>query len=213
MQKPSIVLLSVLLLLPEACVTLRIPVANRRVVSAAALATLVCPTASRARTPGSTDVDEAIAQVKDARAALRELSKDWDTYACINDEGMACNIDAARRVLGGVAPQRGDAAIAVAKQTPLYRIDGAFSSIRKYALDAEAGSWGANLDIESFVNTAEEITFAIKKADDSFYGVVFTMKGSTMISNSYKEAKNSVDRALRDFDTLLELLVDAKAPL
>jgi hypothetical protein len=57
-------------------------------------------------------VDEAIAQIKDGAAALRDLRADWESYAVINSEGRAGNIDAARRILGGVAPQRGDAAIA-----------------------------------------------------------------------------------------------------
>lgn len=95
-----------------------------------------------ARTPGSSDVSEAIQQIIDGRAALRRLQQDWSTYACIDKEGRACNIDAARKILGGVAPQRGDAAIEVAKATPLYRIDGAFKALRLYALDAADSDWG-----------------------------------------------------------------------
>ena len=73
--------------------------------------------AAAARTPGSEDVLEAIIQIKDAAAALRKLRSEWDQYAVIDGEGRAGNIDAARRILGGVAPQRGDAAIEVAKAT------------------------------------------------------------------------------------------------
>ena len=52
--------------------------------------------------------------------------------------------------MGGVAPQRGEAAIEVAKVTPLYRIDGAFAAVRKAALKSDDG-WGAALDVEEFV--------------------------------------------------------------
>ena len=75
------------------------------------------------------------------------------TVHCALTVRLAVNgtdIDAARRVLGGVAPQRGDAAIEVAKQTPLYRIDGAFAAVRKAALNTDDG-WGAALDVEEFV--------------------------------------------------------------
>ena len=121
-----------------------------------------------ARTPGSTDVTEAVEQIRDGSDALRGLAKEWATYACIDGEGRACNIDAARKILGGVAPQRGDAAIEVAKSTPLYRIDGAFAAVRTYALNAGDGSWGSALDVEAFVETAEDIVMALKKTDDSY---------------------------------------------
>lgn len=54
-----------------------------------------------------------------------------------------------------VQPQRGDAAIAVAKLTPLYRIDGAFAAVRKFALSVD-GSWADALDIEAFVECVAE---------------------------------------------------------
>ena len=44
--------------------------------------------------------------------------------------------------LGGVPPQRGEVARLAAEATPLYRVDGAFAAIRKFALSAEDG-WGA----------------------------------------------------------------------
>ena len=165
-----------------------------------------------ARAPGSSDVNEAIEQIKDARAALIQLQKDWSQYACIDKEGRACNIDAARKILGGVAPQRGDAAIAVAKQTPLYRIDGAFKAIRTFALNAAEDSWGEALDVEAFSDRGEDIAFALKRADDGFYSVVFASKGSTMLENIYKDAKAGVDRSVSDFDEVLRLLKDAAAP-
>ena len=119
-----------------------------------------------ARTPGSTDVTEAVEQIRDGSDALRGLAKEWATYACIDGEGRACNIDAARKILGGVAPQRGDAAIEVAKSTPLYRIDGAFAAVRTYALNAGDGSWGSALDVEAFVETAEDIVMASRALID-----------------------------------------------
>jgi hypothetical protein len=129
---------------------------------------VLLPTQAHARTPGSFDPVEALTQIQDASAELKRLRREWETYAVIDQEGRAGNIDAARRILGGVAPQRGDAAIAVAKATPLYRIDGAFAAVRKAALDAEPDSWGSKLDIEDFVETSERVCFDLKKADDSF---------------------------------------------
>mmetsp|Transcript_39325 Transcript_39325/g.97455 ORF Transcript_39325/g.97455 Transcript_39325/m.97455 type:complete len:155 (+) Transcript_39325:2-466(+) len=152
-----------------------------------------------------------MAQIQDAAEALRALRRDWEAYAVIDSEGRAGNIDAARRVLGGVAPQRGEAAIAVAKVTPLYRIDGAFAAVRKAALEGNE-AWGASLDIEDFVETSEDIVLALKKADDSFYGVVFASKGSTMLSSIYREARSSVDQAVVDFDRIMRMLKDAGAP-
>ena len=70
------------------------------------------PAAAVARTPGSEDLGEAITQIKDAKEAVRMMRAEWSFYAVIDKEGRAGNIDAARRVLGGVAPQRGEAAVA-----------------------------------------------------------------------------------------------------
>ena len=56
-----------------------------------------------------------------------------------------------------------DAAIEVAKLTPLYRIDGAFKAVRTYSLNAPDDSWGAKLDVEAFVEKGEDICFALKK--------------------------------------------------
>ena len=52
----------------------------------------------------------------------------------------------------------------------------------------------------------------MKQADDSFYGVVFASKGSSMLSKIYDEAKASVDRSIKDFDTIIRLLKEASAP-
>ena len=40
----------------------------------------------------------------------RNPIQEWSSYAVIDSEGRAGNIDAARRILGGAAPQRGEAA-------------------------------------------------------------------------------------------------------
>lgn len=80
---------------------------SRRAVLLGGSACAGVPAAALARTPGSDDVGEAIQQIRDADAALRRLQREWSTYACIDKEGRACNIDAARKILGGVAPQRG----------------------------------------------------------------------------------------------------------
>ena len=46
----------------------------------------------------------------------------------------------------------------------------------------------------------------------SFYGVVFASKGSTQLEGIYKEARQSVDKALKEFDEIIGLLQEAKAP-
>ncbi len=165
-----------------------------------------------ARTPGSQDPNEAIEQIVDASIALKALRRDWTSYAVIDAEGRAGNIDAARKVLGGVAPQRGEAAIAVAKATPLYRVDGAFAAIRQAALNADDSTWAARLDVEEFVELGERIFFDLQKADNDFYGVVFASKGTTQLSKIYDEAKSCVDRSIDNFDRMLVLLKDANAP-
>ena len=165
-----------------------------------------------ARTPGSADVTEAIAQILDARIALRQLRADWSSYAVVNAEGRAGDaVDQARRILGGVAPQRGDAAIALAEATPLYRIDGAFNAVRKFAL-GDAAAWASSLEIEPFVECGDDIAFRIQKIDDSFYSVVYASKGSAQLEKIYGEARAEVDRALADFDAVLGLLREAGAP-
>ena len=63
------------------------------------------PAAALARTPGSEDVGEAVQQIEDAAAALKKLRSEWSSFAVIDAEGRAGNIDAARKILGGVAPQ------------------------------------------------------------------------------------------------------------
>ena len=151
-------------------------------------------------------------QIVDASAALKKLRAEWSTYAVIDAEGRAGNIDAARKILGGVAPQRGEAAIAVAKATPLYRIDGAFTAVRRALLDADSGSWADSVDVESFVELGERISFGLQKADNAFYGVVFASKGSSQLQKMYDEARESVERSIVDFDDVLVMLRAAHAP-
>jgi hypothetical protein len=97
---------------------------------------LLLPLSAQARAPGSKDVSEAVAQIQDAAQDLRKLQSEWSLYTVIDPEGRAGSTDGARRILGGIAPQAGDAAIAVAKKTPLYRIDVAFKTVRTAALEA-----------------------------------------------------------------------------
>jgi len=175
---------------------------------------VLAPGASvQARSPGSTDPQEAVQQIVHAAAALRALRRDWAEYAVIDAEGRAGNIDAARKILGGVAPQRGEAAMAVAKATPLYRVDGAFAAIRAACLDsADDDSWATRLDVEEFVELGEKIAFDLQKADGDFYGVVFASKGSAQLAKIYDEAKACVDRSIVNFDRVLALLMEVRAP-
>lgn len=188
---------------------------SRRAVLGAVAAGAALPhgmsSMATARVPGSENVGEAVEQIIAGRESLVKLQKEWATYACVDKEGRACNIDAARKILGGVAPQRGEAAIEVAKVTPLYRIDNAFAAVRKFSLNDEDG-WGSKLDVEAFVEKSDDVVFALKKTDDSFYGVVFASKGSTMIEGIYAEAKKAVDKSVVDLDTLLAQLKDVGCP-
>ena len=73
----------------------------------------------------------------------------------IDAEGRAGDVNPARRILGGVAPQRGQEAFDVAIATPLYRCDKAFDAVRKAALNADSGSWLTSFDIEDFVERSD----------------------------------------------------------
>ena len=168
---------------------------------------------AHARAPGSQDIPEAVRQIGDAAVDLKALQRDFDKYAVVDAEGRAVT-DAtvgARRILGGVAPLSGTAAIQVAQMTPLYRIDGAFNVIRKAALEG-GGDWGDGLDLLAFEEVAERILFQLQKADGDFYSVQFASKGTTQITGIYKEAKEQVDQGVVDFDRILLLLKEADAP-
>ena len=175
------------------------------------------PQPAYARAPGSTNANEAIQQIKDGKKALETLLDNFDTYAQIDSEGRAKSTDEARRILGGIAPQGGTVAIEVAKATPLYRIDGAFTAVRKTILDADEksssdDSWGLNMDLFAFEELAEKLVYELSKADGDFYSVLFASKGTTMIRDIFVEAKSLVKQGIKDFDAMLDLLRDAGAP-
>jgi len=191
-------------------------VALSKIVTAAGttIGTLSFVHPALARAPGSGDATEAIEQIRDAARDLKRLQRDFDQYATLTDEGMAGdNTAGARRILGGIAPQAGITAIETAKLTPLYRIDGAFSVVRKAAIASEdKNSWSFQLDIATFEEVAERVLFAVQKADGDFYGVSFAAKGTTQIKGIYKEAKGSIDKGIIDLDIMLGLLKDVGAP-
>ena len=188
------------------------PLPDRRAALVGAAGAVLLPRRACARAPGSEDVDEALAQIRDAAVALKSLRRDWASYALIDAEGRAGDVNPARRILGGVAPQRGQEAYDVAIATPLYRCDKAFDAVRKAALNADSGSWLTSFDIEDFVERSDDIARALKKADDAFYSVTFASKGSGQLTAIYDDAKAGVDLALREFDAVLGLLNSAGAP-
>jgi hypothetical protein len=169
------------------------------------------------RAPGSKDLYEAIEQIRGASRDLKTLQQNWDMYAVIDQEGRSVGDSTvmARRILGGVGPLAGDSAIAVAKATPLYRIDGAFAAVRKAAI-ANAGDddppWISELDLLAFEELSERIQFALQKADGDFYSVAFASKGSKQINGIFKEAKAQVDQGILDFEAIMGLLKEAGAP-
>ena len=188
------------------------PLPDRRAALVGAAGAVLLPRRACARAPGSEDVGEALAQIRDAAVALKSLRRDWASYALIDAEGRAGDVNPARRILGGVAPQRGQEAFDVAIATPLYRCDKAFDAVRKAALNADSGSWLTSFDIEDFVERSDDIARALKKADDAFYSVTFASKGSGQLTAIYDDAKAGVDLALREFDAVLGLLAVAGAP-
>ena len=130
------------------------PLPDRRAALVGAAGAVLLPRRACARAPGSEDVGEALAQIRDAAVALKALRRDWASYALIDAEGRAGDVNPARRILGGVAPQRGQEAFDVAIATPLYRCDKAFDAVRKAALNADSG-WLASFDIEDFVERSD----------------------------------------------------------
>jgi hypothetical protein len=147
-----------------------LPIATRTTALITILTTSAPPPA-KARAPGSKDIAESVTQIQDAVVALQALLQNWDQYATIDAEGRAGSTDAARRILGGIAPQAGRTAIEVAQKTPLYRMDGAFHAIRQQAaaLEEEDSSWLGALDLPRFEELVERILFALQKADGDFY--------------------------------------------
>ena len=188
------------------------PLPDRRAALVGAAGAVLLPRRACARAPGSEDVGEALAQIRDAAVALKALRRDWASYALIDAEGRAGDVNPARRILGGVAPQRGQEAFDVAIATPLYRCDKAFDAVRKAALNADSGSWLTSFDIEDFVERSDDIARALKKADDAFYSVTFASKGSGQLTAIYDDAKAGVELAEGQVDAVLGLLASAGAP-
>mmetsp|Transcript_24334 Transcript_24334/g.28671 ORF Transcript_24334/g.28671 Transcript_24334/m.28671 type:complete len:243 (+) Transcript_24334:49-777(+) len=198
---------------PSSC-NRRVAISKLVTAAGASIGALSFIRPASARAPGSGNTTEAVEQIRDAARDLRRLQRDFDQYATLTDEGMAGdNTAGARRILGGIAPQAGTTAIETAKVTPIYRIDGAFSVVRKAAIASEdKDSWSFKLDIASFEEVSERALFAIQKADGDFYGVSFAAKGTTQIKGIYKEAKEAIDKGIIELDTVLSLLRDAGAP-
>jgi hypothetical protein len=188
--------------------------AVRRVVahSASTIASLlVVPSSSLARAPGSKDISASVEQIQDAAQDLRKLERDWGQYAIIDAEGRAGSTDGARRVLGGIAPQAGSAAIVAAKSTPLYRIDVAFITVRKAVLE-DSEEWTTTFDLERFEELADRLVYEIQKADGNFYGVLFAAKGTKMINDIFVETKNLVQQGIIDLEEMTSMLKEAGAP-
>jgi len=176
--------------------------------------TMLLPQSVSAREPGSTDLTETVGQIRDASGDLRTLEKNWSEYATINGEGRAGSTDGARRILGGIAPQAGAAAIETAAKTPLYRIDVAFVTVRKAVLSDDGGgeAWTSKLDLDKFEELADRIIYETKKADGNFYSVLFAQKGTKMINDIFDETRNLVRQGILDLDEMATLLDNAGAP-
>lgn len=175
------------------------------------------PDNSFARAPGSKDVVASIQQIQDGAQSLKMLLTDWEDYASIDGEGRARSTDGARRILGGIAPQAGAAAIDAAKNTPLYRIDVAFVTVRKAVLEGSDNNdketaWRDKLDLERFEELADRVIYGTQKADGNFYSVLFAMKGTTMIADIFLETKKLVQQDIDDLDNMVRLLQEAGAP-
>jgi len=159
----------------------------------------------------------SIQQIQDASTSLKTLIANWETYASIDTEGRARSTDGARRILGGIAPQAGEAAIDAAKNTPVYRIDVAFVTVRKAVLEGSdekdaTSAWRDRLDLERFEELADRVIYGTQKADGNFYSVLFAMKGTTMISDIFVETKKLVQQNIDDLDNMVLLLQEAGAP-
>jgi len=109
----------------------------------------------------------------------------------------------------------GAAAIESATKTPLYRIDVAFVTIRKAALEedgSDALKWAADLDLERFEELADRVVYETQKADGNFYGVLFAQKGTKMIEDIFGETRGLVRQGVVDLEEMMKLLSDARAP-
>jgi len=166
-----------------------------------------------ARAPGSNNLNDAVQQIRDAAEALQTLDANFDQYATIDAEGRAGDTNQARRILGGIAPQAGAAAIQVAQTTPLYRIDTALGVIRKASIEDEDDStWPSQLDLATFEELVDRLTYSLQKADGDFYSVLFAAKGTTMIRAIFDEARGLIRQSIRDTNAIIQLLDAAGAP-
>ena len=170
---------------------------------AVVVATSWQPLPGYARAPGSTDVEASLKQIKDAQEALLELRKNWASYTVIDSEGRAGDVDAARRILGGVNPQN------LPNPSPLYKIGGAFRAVQTAAIEADDGSYLSRLKVEEFAEAGERIEDSIRKADYQFYGCAFAPGGSKQIQQLYDLAGEFTDRSLADFKLISSLLSEA----
>ena len=109
------------------------------------------PPAAQARQPGDEGLAVSVAQIRAAAASLKRLRARWAEYALIDAEGRAAGdtVDAARRILGGVRPQGGDAARRAADETPLYGLEVGLRGIARCRLRARDGGVGRSRRCEA----------------------------------------------------------------
>ena len=195
--------------------------------SSAAIASILSlslsPLTASARAPGSKDICASLLQIRDASTSLKQLLEpaNWNQYTIIDGEGRAGSTDGARRILGGIAPQGGMAAIDAAKNTPLYRIDVAFVTVRKYVLegsgsdsgsDSDSDPWTDSFDLDRFEELADRVVYNVSKSDGNFYSVLFAMKGGKMIEDIFVETRGLVKQGVGDLEEMIGLLKSAGAP-
>ena len=180
------------------------PSARRRAVCGAALGTLLPARAVTARAPGSQDPAESVKLMREASVVLKQLQIDWPQYTVIDSEGRAGDIDAARRILGGVTRQNSLGLKA--------NLAAAFACLAKAAVVAPAGGWGDALDAEAFIEAGERVTQALGEADDGFYSSKFASKGTSQVEGIFRTARGKLDASVRDVDGMLGLLTAASAP-
>ena len=111
-------------------------------------------------------------------------------------------------------------AIDAAKNTPLYRIDVAFVTVRKYVLEgsgSDSGSdngdpWTDSFDLDRFEELADRVVYNVSKSDGNFYSVLFAMKGGKMIEDIFVETRGLVKQGVGDLEEMIGLLKSAGAP-
>lgn len=113
-------------------------------------------------------------------------------------------------------------AIDAAKNTPLYRIDVAFVTVRKYVLEgsgsgsdsesADPDPWTDSFDLDRFEELADRVVYNVSKSDGNFYSVLFAMKGGKMIEDIFVETRGLVKQGVGDLEEMIGLLKSAGAP-